>query len=183
MPLYPFLGEGSPTKLDYRRKGTLPASLLEDLEMEETHEPALSALAPREAVVNKRRARCDVSASANRSQLRNETHQGRDLLLRVKSVAETWSWERVWVKAQVLYGAFFSPPPPFFPGGLGGGGGGETGGGEPPFCVTYHWAIVGAFFGKKPRYHFKMGGTSILYLMQLNRAWNDCGCLWVPFLG
>ncbi|CAJ1428336.1 unnamed protein product [Effrenium voratum] len=43
-----------------------------------------------EAVVNKRRARCDVSASANRSQLRNETHQGRDLLLRVKSVAE-WS--------------------------------------------------------------------------------------------
>ena len=37
VPFYPFLGEGSPTKLDYRRKkktvGTLipPTSLLEDL--------------------------------------------------------------------------------------------------------------------------------------------------------
>ena len=32
MPLYPFLGEGSPTKIDYRKKvGTLIlASLLED---------------------------------------------------------------------------------------------------------------------------------------------------------
>ena len=32
MPFYPFLGEGSPTKIDYRKKGTLIlASLLEDL--------------------------------------------------------------------------------------------------------------------------------------------------------
>ena len=32
MPFYPFLGEGSPTKLDYRKKGTLIlTSLLEEL--------------------------------------------------------------------------------------------------------------------------------------------------------
>ena len=32
MPFYPFLGEGSPTKINYRRKGTLILnSLLEDL--------------------------------------------------------------------------------------------------------------------------------------------------------
>ena len=32
VPFYPFLGEGSPTKIDYRRKGTLIlTSLLEDL--------------------------------------------------------------------------------------------------------------------------------------------------------
>ena len=32
VPFYPFLGEGSPTKIDYRKKGTLiPTSLLEDL--------------------------------------------------------------------------------------------------------------------------------------------------------
>ena len=32
MPFYPFLGEGSPTKIDYRKKGTLIlTSLLEDL--------------------------------------------------------------------------------------------------------------------------------------------------------
>lgn len=43
-----------------------------------------------EAVVNKRRSRVDTSAMANRSQLRNEMHQGRPLHLRVKSVAE-WS--------------------------------------------------------------------------------------------
>ena len=31
-PLFPFLGEGSPTKIDYRKKGTLIlTSLLEDL--------------------------------------------------------------------------------------------------------------------------------------------------------
>ena len=30
MPFYPFLGEGSPTKIDYRKKGTR-ISLLEDL--------------------------------------------------------------------------------------------------------------------------------------------------------
>ena len=29
----PFLGEGSPTKIDYRKKGTLILTLLEDLEM------------------------------------------------------------------------------------------------------------------------------------------------------
>ena len=33
VPFYPFLGEGSPTKIDYRRKGILTlSSLLEDLE-------------------------------------------------------------------------------------------------------------------------------------------------------
>ena len=32
MPFYPFFGEGSPTKIDYRKKGTLIlTSLLEDL--------------------------------------------------------------------------------------------------------------------------------------------------------
>ena len=32
MPFYPFLGEGSPTAIDYRKKGTLIlTSLLEDL--------------------------------------------------------------------------------------------------------------------------------------------------------
>ena len=32
VPFYPFLAEGSPTKIDYRKKGTLiPTSLLEDL--------------------------------------------------------------------------------------------------------------------------------------------------------
>ena len=32
MPFYPFLGQGSPTEIDYREKGTLIlASLLEDL--------------------------------------------------------------------------------------------------------------------------------------------------------
>ena len=32
MPIYPFLGEGSPTKIDYRKKGTLMLTfLLEDL--------------------------------------------------------------------------------------------------------------------------------------------------------
>ena len=32
VPCYPFLGEGSPTKIDYRKKGTLIlTSLLEDL--------------------------------------------------------------------------------------------------------------------------------------------------------
>ena len=32
LPSYPFLGEGSPTKIDYRKKGTLIlTSLLEDL--------------------------------------------------------------------------------------------------------------------------------------------------------
>ena len=32
MPYYPFLGEGSPTKVDYRKKGALiPTSPLEDL--------------------------------------------------------------------------------------------------------------------------------------------------------
>ena len=32
VPVYPFLGEGSPTKIDYRRKGTpIVTSLLEDL--------------------------------------------------------------------------------------------------------------------------------------------------------
>ena len=32
MPFYPFLGEGSPTKIDYSKKGTLIlTSLLEDL--------------------------------------------------------------------------------------------------------------------------------------------------------
>ena len=32
VPFYPFLGEGSPTKRDYRKKGTLfLTSLLEDL--------------------------------------------------------------------------------------------------------------------------------------------------------
>lgn len=43
-----------------------------------------------EAVCNKRRQRVDISATGNRSQLRNENHQGRPLLLRVRSVAE-WS--------------------------------------------------------------------------------------------
>ena len=33
MPFYPFLGEGSPTKIDYRKKGTLILTfLLEDLD-------------------------------------------------------------------------------------------------------------------------------------------------------
>ena len=33
MPFYHFLGEGSPTKIDYRKKGTLIlTSLLEDLD-------------------------------------------------------------------------------------------------------------------------------------------------------
>ena len=32
VPFYPFVGEGSPTKIDYRQKGTLSlTSLLEDL--------------------------------------------------------------------------------------------------------------------------------------------------------
>ena len=32
MPFSPFLGEGSPSKIDFRQKGTLvPTSLLEDL--------------------------------------------------------------------------------------------------------------------------------------------------------
>eukprot|EP00435_Cladocopium_sp_Y103_P051044 s472_g15.t1 len=43
-----------------------------------------------EAVCNKRRQRVDISSTGNRSQLRNENHQGRPLLLRVRSVAE-WS--------------------------------------------------------------------------------------------
>jgi len=43
-----------------------------------------------EAVCNKRRQRVDISATGNRSQLRNEHHQGRPLHLRVRSVAE-WS--------------------------------------------------------------------------------------------
>ena len=34
MPCYPFLGEGSPTKIDYRKKGILIlTSLLKDLEV------------------------------------------------------------------------------------------------------------------------------------------------------
>ena len=34
MPLYPFLGEGPPTKIDYRKKGTfILTSLLEDLDV------------------------------------------------------------------------------------------------------------------------------------------------------
>ena len=33
MPFYPFLGEGSPTKIDYRKQGTLIlTSIVEDLE-------------------------------------------------------------------------------------------------------------------------------------------------------
>ena len=38
MPCYPFLGEGSPTKIDYRKKGTLIlTSLLEDLDKVSIH--------------------------------------------------------------------------------------------------------------------------------------------------
>ena len=34
VPFYPFLGEGSPTKIDYRKKGALIlTSLLEDLDV------------------------------------------------------------------------------------------------------------------------------------------------------
>ncbi|CAK9111135.1 unnamed protein product, partial [Durusdinium trenchii] len=43
-----------------------------------------------EAVCNKRRQRVDTSAMGNKSQLRNESHRGRPLHLRVRSVAE-WS--------------------------------------------------------------------------------------------
>ena len=40
MPFYPFWGEGFPTKIDYRKKGTLIlTSLLEDL-VAETHSSA-----------------------------------------------------------------------------------------------------------------------------------------------
>ena len=36
MPFYSFLGEGSPTKIDYRKKGTLSLTfLLQDLAKEE----------------------------------------------------------------------------------------------------------------------------------------------------
>ena len=39
VPFYPFLGEGSPSKIDYRKKGTLIlTSLLEDLGMFQTIE-------------------------------------------------------------------------------------------------------------------------------------------------
>ena len=41
MPFYPFLGEGSPTEIDYRKKGTLIlTSLLEDLVKVGTHQKA-----------------------------------------------------------------------------------------------------------------------------------------------
>ena len=40
--LSPFLGEGSPTKIDYRKKGTLIlTSLLEDLEKETKRKPTI----------------------------------------------------------------------------------------------------------------------------------------------
>ena len=47
MLVYPFLGEGSPTKIDYRTKGALIlTSLLEDLAMGTTYMPDVPHRSP-----------------------------------------------------------------------------------------------------------------------------------------
>ena len=65
MPFYPCLGEGSPTKIDYRKKGTLIlTSLLQDLADTGTHMvdgARIRLVGPRGVDKRNEQARCDRS--------------------------------------------------------------------------------------------------------------------------